>query len=547
MPLNDVFLTINMDDGDTLQLKGYGRPIHGDTVNLSVYVGGRRGFWTIETFDSNISVTLDPELYFGQLGSAVETDTTVDYVRAQSYSMKVNHSNGTKAATVLKPIKVSNAPVVLGQPNSTVSESNKSLVLADHSEVVPQKNKNFSEILRDSNYVVTKPNIVTPSDFNYVFDNGVDLVSMRGLRINVGYANNVLSIPMLLEVVTPNNTEHLIDVERKIAVDNSAHLVNLKSSIAVVYSNATYTVNVLDTNNVQALVFSGYDNPVILTEFTVVRYDNKPFTLFDMSNGQVLQFGHSPTYTPNYVWRSDTAYYIDRDGWFDDEQNRNFITASRNWSVSESHTEVKTSTNFWIVKQPDPVKFVLDYSVNDSNVVYTNTKYSVSDLGSAYTFTTQYAIPMVSDLISFASKYAARLSGTDPKFGLARMTDGDPSNRIYIKDPFDTVVHKTNSPVVIREVAYTDTDRNFVFAVAAAEPLEFTSTFVRTPPANELHPGYFATQELAEDNALTYGYTSGQFYAVYVEEKGWAWTAIMPCENLCNPDDCPPRGYIHGG
>lgn len=545
VPLNDVFVSISMNDGDTLQLKGYGRPVHGDTVNLSVYVGGRRGFWTINTFDRNLSVVLDPELYFVPSGIAIATDTTDDYIRTQSYSVKVNHSNGTKAVKVLKPIKVSNSPIVV-PPHTIVPEPNRSLVLADQQSIVPQKNKNFAEVERDPNYLVTKQNFVTPSNFNYVFGNSADLVSMQGLRINVGYANNVLAIPMLTEIVTPNNSVHLLDVDRNITVDNSAHLVNLKANIAVVYSNATYVVNVLDTNNVQAVVFSGYDNPIILTEFTVVRYDNRPFTLFDMANGQVIQHGYSPVYTPNYVWKSDTAYWINRDDWFDDNQNRNFITAERSWAVSASHTEVKTNTNFWIVKQPDPVRFVSDYSVNDSNVVYTSTKYSVSDLGSAYTFTTNYAVPMVSDKISFAPKYSATLSGANPKFGLASLV-GDPSNRVVIQDPFGAVVHKTNSPLVIREVAYTHTDRNFVFAVAAAEPTEYTSTYVRSPQANELHPGYFATQELAEANALTYDYIAGQFYAVYIEEKGWAWTAIMPCENLCNPDDCPPRGYIHGG
>jgi hypothetical protein len=73
------------------------------------------------------------------------------------------------------------------------------------------------------------------------------------------------------------------------------------------------------------------------------------------------------------------------------------------------------------------------------------------------------------------------------------------------------------------------------------------NSFTRTPPYNTLHPGYFIDALAAADDAYSWGYEDGEFYAVNIDGKGWAWTLEMPCANMCDPNSCPPYGYIQGG
>lgn len=72
-------------------------------------------------------------------------------------------------------------------------------------------------------------------------------------------------------------------------------------------------------------------------------------------------------------------------------------------------------------------------------------------------------------------------------------------------------------------------------------------TFTRTPAAGTIHPGYFVGSDEAAEDAYTYGYVDGEFYAFLVDGKGWAWTVEMPCANMCDINSCPPYGYVQGG
>lgn len=112
----------------------------------------------------------------------------------------------------------------------------------------------------------------------------------------------------------------------------------------------------------------------------------------------------------------------------------------------------------------------------------------------------------------------------------------------------DYIVSSPNNRYIINANMFDPTDHSMYAVIlmpdVTAEPV---NDFTRTPQPNTTHPGYFDTHALAVADAYRWGMVNGMFYTIRVPEKGWCWTEVVECANLCNPNDCPPEGYIQGG
>jgi hypothetical protein len=170
----------------------------------------------------------------------------------------------------------------------------------------------------------------------------------------------------------------------------------------------------------------------------------------------------------------------------------------------------------------------------------------VSEVHEFVGFNPQYAKQNSAEPVTFSVDVETRSSDRQNTLSLLS-TVHEKTKPVLLDYDTNAEVRKNSAPVLF-DLIIADYDfRGCDIVVGQELSVEQSRTYLRSPQPNTLHPGYFATKELAEANAIAHGYGIGQFYALDVEEKGWAWTRVIPCSNLCNPDDCPPSGYIHGG
>lgn len=547
VPLKDTFVLLNMSNYDTLQLKGYGRPKHGDTVNLDCYVGGRRGTWTIDTFDLKDSVHVDPTVETVLAGVAEEADWISDSIVPYQFNVKVT-SNGTKKISKPKTFSVTAPKSVATQQLAVQTKENSSSVTFDQVSPTVLSHNNLSFAF-EGNFLFTNNTLTFKSDVDVNWIKGNTPVASDQFDTVINKVGTIL-------IPKPQTFEHskshatiVFDYDPDILVHNHPHhLLQMKATAIVNKTNGVYVVNPIDTNGISVVVTKGPQQIVISSKFNVRSFSPKPFVLFDLSDTRVFGgYGHLKLGREFEVIASGVLETIDRTDWFNNNSNRNNFTTEHKFEVLPQHSLVELSTQFKVNPQAKVVKY--------------DPKYQTSNLPNLVNFVPSFisteAHPLVkakpdftkskeSDLVKVRPNYSVTTSNLDPTLSNGDIVANKNASVVYIPK-FGNRVRKTNAPIIVNQVGYEATDRSELYSVAPNNEHEFTGSYIRTPLAYELHDGYFATPEEAEVNGLSYGYELGEFYPIYVDEKGWAWTVKMPCANLCNPMDCPAVGYIQGG
>lgn len=543
MPLIDKAVMLTMSNGDNLMLKGYPRPIQGNTVNIPVYVGGRKGLWTINTFDnSGVTQGFAKDLSVAQAPSIVEVDWIEQHSLTRIYDVIVNKPAPRAIAEPVVEVLQMRLPV----------QAELDYVVSTSHDVLNPLEFNIDAVRPSSLMLDNEKTIDITSAIPEIFMDLPDVMLNGSNRHNfdqllgtfVNASNQLLTDLDLALHVNNTNQTYFENVPSFDTISNGQHFI--QATAEYMWNNNTQIyATVFEVDRYEGETFThGYVQ--IATEYVVVRFDYKPFDLFDLSDGLVFRYAANPQINREFVW-----------------QNVPWITPDIFEPVYSNNSLVQINPTDWIkLEANDPAYIVPEYMVYEHNEVVAydpvfkveattspakfSGTFTVSSQSNAVKFTPDYIVQSQSENVRFIPTFYAENSNRINLFDVPYL-NYEKSRRIYLDRDINAVVNKTADPIVFDLIQWDHTEDRFSVVVSQDDFVEQSRTYLRSPVPNVLHPGYFNTKEDAEDNAVAHGYGIGQFYALHVDEKGWAWTRVIPCANLCNPDDCPPSGYIHGG
>lgn len=542
MPLDNHAVLLTLNNGDSLRLEGYPRPLQGDTVNIPVYVGGRRGTWTINTFDSDMATTFEYPKYSAPALDLYEADWTFDIDVPRSYDVQVITSSKISSASAVQVQTVSNKA---------------NLTFNDYDFV---KSNGPLSVEAFNALHINKPLINFDYDREITIPNGYEFIQPDALDIFLKPSNHTLEIDPLTDFYLNATNQLYTTLDQELVVINT-HVLGIDQDLQI-HLNATtvrtfdynpeYYVTHFNSHNCTVVgvdrfdaIKTTYNQINVLTEFIVVSFDYKPFELFDLSDGLVFNYAANPKVERDFVWQNvpwltsenpDVIYHgqplvqIDATGWM-------------RWHENDA---VRFDPEFKVIPEHDHVYYVNQYKVESTETVYYTGTYKVGNAATPVKFDPIFVKDGYAQAAQFTVEAETRKAAN---FNSLEMfgTSHEKSRRILLDRDLNAIANKISSPILFDLITADFDSTRFDVVVGQEPPIEQSRTYLRSPQPYTLHPGYFTTKALAEANALAHGYVTGQFYALEVEEKGWAWSRVIPCANLCNPDDCPPSGYIHGG
>lgn len=542
MPLDNHAVMLTLNNGDSLRLEGYPRPLQGDTVNIPVYIGGRRGTWTINTFDTDQPTTFDHVTYTAQQSDLYEADWTFDVDVTRTYDVHVVTAS-----------KVASVTVVEAKTNSNNSN------LTSNSYDYTRSNGPLSVETLNA-LCINKPLISFEPNADLEVPNGYEFIHTDDLSILVSLSNNPLSIDPLTNYYLNSANQIYTQLDRQpyvtnsniLSIDNDQVLyVNASSTLTFKYDPEYYvthfnshTCSVINVERYDA-VKTTYNSVEVITEFIVVSFDYKPFELFDLSDGLVFNYAANPKFEREFVWQNVPWLTPENPDVIYHGQPHVEIEAT-DWMRWYQNDPVRYDPEFKVLPQPNRVYYVAQYKVENTETVYYSGTYKVGEVGSVVKYTPDFVKHGYGQAAKVSNDFAVNNASNFNALEVLGVASEN-SRRILIDWNAQAIANKTSSPILFDLILADHDTTTFDVVVNQEAPVEQSRTYLRSPQPYTLHPGYFMTKELAEANALAHGYVVGQFYALEVEEKGWAWSRVIPCANLCNPDDCPPSGYIHGG
>jgi hypothetical protein len=537
MPLKDQVVILTMSNNDTLQLEGYPRPIQGIYNRIPLYVGGRAGYWNINTHSVADTKQIDLKLDQIQAYNLIYDDLTKDYF-----------------ISVVKDVEVVHRKTAEIETNSTKVTSGKILNLEDFKTIsLAASNKKVDNLLTINvlNRLLTVDHDLPLYTYNSVVQIERDLDVFEN-KSNVSTFEHIKD----LYAVTPNqfylyrdlNASTIKSVAHQFDQDlNAYHVKNISyyfPSADLVYwnRNTQYNAEILNSNYLDAFTIN-YDFINVQTEYVVISFDYKPFQLFDLTDSTVFKYGENPTISNLFIWQNVP--------WVTSEIEEIYYHRQPDIDVEDRVYEKFAGSDLIYY---DPV-----YEWKTHKFVTFDPDYTVLDINSNINLDFLNAVSYASNSISYEPDYVALASGNSLQFELFSTVFGTSakefdlvvssvftSNSLIVDNELETTLTKSTS-VVFEYVIADHTDRNEVVQIVKYDTVNQHRDYIRSPLPNTLHPGYFADEQAAKSDSVRYGYQLAQIQSFYVEEKGWAWNRIIPCSNLCDPRDCPPSGYIHGG
>lgn len=529
--LRDYRYSTRMSPGDTIQLSGYARPIHGTEQNIPVYIGSRRGYWTLGTFS-----ILESESDARQLTAALSNTTEFDYT-----------GNTVQFATLLQAeVTTSNQPVVTPTEYSVITYS---------AETSPTSYITGTETLSDS---ITDTPALEFVNVNHPMYAAIGHTTLD-VQANGSY---VLFDAIPTESFIAGN-QHFSDYIRIPEVSKSSDFATGMSYSETIahnlagqyfigdaeYTNETSVFTIADTLGTEFFQHNFYEGElevVIPVEAIVFEYSAY---LIDRQPAEIVK-DVIVDYFPEYLKFQEVFNYsanIEVESQFDFQQNF--------WVTTSLEDQI-------VVPNPDPVEYDPEY-VHDKvhPVNYTDPTFTPRESSAEVYVDPDYETVRQNPYAYVEGDYQVAAGHTpvyveiDTTYHSANLVTAEP-NAVDIELSSDllefeqsgAIVSAPSTRYVINANMFDPTDRSLTAVITMPDiTVEPINDFTRTPLPNVTHPGYFANHTSAVADALRWGKENGTFYTVRNPEKGWFWTEIVECANLCNPNDCPPEGYIQGG
>lgn len=530
--LRDYRYNTRMSPGDTIQLSGYARPIHGTEQNIPVYIGSRRGYWTLGTFQ-----ILEPDLDHRQQSIGLSNSIEFD-----SRSSEVQFVSLLQAE-----VTTSNQPVVS-------STSLQAITSSVETQTVPYING--TETTSDS--------IVDTLELQYINVNHpmYDSIGVHGVDVQAN-GNYVLFEPVPNETFVAGN-QLLSDNERVPEIAKSSEFITGTSFTGTIVHNlssqyiigdAEYvnessvfnSANFLGTEFFQHNLYEG-ELEIVIPVDAIVFHQN--VYLVDRQPAEVVK-DVIVDYVPEYMKFQEVFNYsgnIEVEAQYDFQQNF--------WVTTSLEDQI-------VIPNPDPVQYDPEYiHAKVHPVNYSDPHYVPQETSAEVYVDPEYETVKQNPYAYVDGDFVAAAGHTpvyievESVYHAANLITSDSYSEVHVEPASDLLQFENNGYIVsvpstryvINANMFDPTDHS-MFAVinvpdVTVEPI---NDFTRTPQPNTTHPGYFDNHAQAVADAYRWGMVNGTFYTIRIPEKGWCWTEVVECANLCNPNDCPPEGYIQGG
>lgn len=665
--LRDNYYTVEVSRGDTIQLEGFGRPDHGTLHKFPVYIGARKGFWTIKTYDLE-DVGYDVRHSQGEIVSGYEYTYTNNIITLPEHYDIADNWNAPVVTTTAPSAEVGSTGYLYAD-NPRQAETTSAPVLSSASAEVYADTSHILVTSLDSEVETSGSNLIEVEP-NYTF--GVSANAQYVTDLNKGaYVNptsgyevqtyfNEVNAFVNGQVVFSQLPEFIVNRQSsEIVVNNPReyefHTFAFYESVAmdpvpslpidvIVYTDSWVTVNIPDYL-VNTTVEVSY-TPVYMREQEVFNYaasptfmpayetNTHPWFITNNPEVEVAPPIKEVLYTPEYEWAAPPAEVVFTPEYVYEQQpatvsydaNYEIVAGSKELSVVRDQAIHSTSNEYFadnvrdvevgatgyhegvrsvfvIIEQgdivlPDPGDIgVISCGISSASggtgitekyhelgpvPGYVEIEYNMFGAPDQMeVFYNNNLVLTTGGPVSYEGKFAFYYPGPGngrPTACMVRMTGSDGTRWEYLvkcpQYPYDgdTGQNTADGPVyevgpnpaifadrnleyltvgsnqVIANIGIFDNDtRGTSYELAVPDVEYFLKQYERTPQPNQLHPGYFASHADAVADAYSWGAVNGTFYTIQVPEKGWAWTLIIECANLCNPNDCPPAGYIHGG
>lgn len=508
VPLLDYIVKVRLPKKSSVQLKGYPRTDYGSTHKIPVYIGSRQGFWTLSTFDT--------------------VDTAIDYrfeseQLLPSIGVTVNGSNhlelnGEREAQVYNPydsvlfereaVVVKDTSVQFERQYSTTSTTSVveyAPVFQLESNPFHTFDQNLAGVSTSSTHSVdrnTEFDILT-SNNPISFERNLPFTVVTTITVadDIGFefssvSNAMYTSPMKLDAVSYSNsvlyaTINLPESLEAFAVTSSFYTASIFS--AETFPSSFWTTPLF--TDLLAEVYGSWDNLTFFMPYEVVvenRLEWKP------------DFTHSPN-TSWYEWKPAAK----------PDLISGIYSFDPVWNYESSNGRYSWMPNF-------------EPSLN-TNLYEAYVEAKVDSTSPIYSF--EHQIEYISHNLYEVENQTARIEG----------------HSSYEAEISPATVFSRHDPIEFDMVQFVAESRLDYAAITPSELQESDSIYERTPLPGTLHPGYFISYGEAVDNAHVWGMEDGDFYIAQVPDKGYVWIVTIECANLCNPNDCPARGYIHGG
>lgn len=524
--LNPYTIPTRLSPGDTIQVRGYPQPAHGDVVDIPVRIGARRGYWTLGTYHvlepipTHLTESYDHEYFI----EAASYDGAHAFVR--NLDAIVSKSNKPVATELVRTATITSRELTT-EHLASVTVQPVDLYADGHNAVFISNADQYTDVYSDV-YLESNSYLIT------------------GLDVHVLSAGNHLVVEYDHDYIISGSNQHLFEPNKSWTLYNNNQDQSEYKPQAITNTQSFYEFELPERVVYPAFVFTHDPTYTQMREAVIYGFAFWTSQMVYQTDHEVFVFSRNPEFTRGSEW------------------------TNHSWQISEPYTNV-------VYAQTDRVEYDPAYVVvTDIQVtlereftLYTNvqvlhdTKYKVADGLSFAGYTPVYVYEKPSNTVEYDNAYHIEpeadsaiayreeqlVFGSNQTFSERHGYTGDIPHGLYETD--STVAeHVRGSNQLLAEVIVFDyNDRNFVVEIAVdTEQQDYNvNDYTRTPECGTIHPGYFASHADAVANAYLWGVENGTFYTVYDPCKGWAWTEIVECENMCNPDDCPPHGYIYGG
>lgn len=530
--LRDYRYATRMSPGDTIQLSGYARPIHGTEQNIPVFIGSRRGYWTLGTFQILNSEFTD-RVQLASNAATLEFDYT---------------SNEVQFTSLLQAeVTTSNQPVVTSETTQAITASVETNTVEYLVGV---------ETLSDS--ITDTPSLQYESLQNSLYA----AESNSGIEIQSN-GNYILFDSIPNETFVAGN-QSLADNERVPELAKSSDFItgtsftgtithNLSSQHFIgdaIYTNETSVFNDASFLGSEFFQHNFYEGEldVVIPVDAVVFHNN--VYLIDAQPSEIVS-DVIVDYVPEYMKFQEVFNYsgsIEVEAQYDFQQNF--------WVTTSLEDQI-------VVPNPDPVQYNPEY-VHDTvhPVNYTDPHYVPQETAAEVYVDPDYETVKQNPYVYVDGDYVAAAGHTpvyveiDTEYHSANLIASDSFSDVSIEPASDLlesergeyIASAPSTRYIINSNMFDPTDHSMYAVINVPDvTLEPVNDFTRTPQPNTTHPGYFDNHAQAVADAYRWGMVNGTFYTLRVPEKGWCWTEVVECANLCNPNDCPPEGYIQGG
>lgn len=509
MPLRDYTVVANISPSTDLVLKGYGRPEHGTENKLPVYIGQRKGFWTLKTYDIlSLEQTVRGDTLALASGNVVDT-----------------HTNEVYSFPAYTPVEFVPEQVIFSRPNlQFVTTSPTQAVVEQREFVATAPIKTFEHIVTwaitsaTSLFAMPREAVVGKSSYHVT----------QPTDFGILYSNNPIEFTLERDWYSITNTQYRADFNREWTSVTTTPIKFETNDEYVVHSNNRLYFE-LSGDTIEATSYSHSRNEFVSRDFAVRTYNQWTTQILDLKDAIVFSDANQYKFKIPYTVRT--------------EPQRPLFKVPYTTYGSPLHTfkpSYKPSlTNPTLKFDPQ-----FDPRLNSNHYRF-EPKFKPTTINAIYYFEPEWVPSAELGTILFDSLEVATISNN--LVTAQKSTYRRNEETVNYFDPLAAKVVSKYDPIAFEAKLFEAFDSLEYLEIGTSSPVEFDIQYDRTPLPKVTHPGYFDSYNDAVSNAHLWGKVDGEYYVAQYPEKGFVWVVSMPCENLCDANQCPPHGYIHGG